>query len=278
MRNETEEVATTVEPKDLVEKAQADQIQETGLEAMDQGDLIIPRLSITQPSSPDVDLENKGKLFVNLTGDFLESMSCVLIRLTKSRILFPKPYDPDNEPLCRSHDFLFPANDIPGSDPMCDNCQLTPGTDPKKGIHDCMYANWTKGPKDKSVAPMCNEVWNMLICDLDSYMPMLFSVKSTSLTNARKICSAINMIAKAKNIPMWNLKFTMGVEKNKNGEWYNPAFSSPRLIEDKDEKDNMNLIRASMVNIDLNAYAEPMKDDAAEAGGSAGKQEEDDKF
>jgi hypothetical protein len=262
--------------KNLVTNQASGPIQETGLEAMDQGDLIIPRLSITQPTSPDVEPENKGKLFNNLTSDYFDTMNCVLIRLTKSRILFPVPYDVDNEPLCRSHDFLSPANDIPDATPMCDTCQLTPDTDPRKGIHDCDYANWSAGPKGKNMPPRCNEVWDMLICDLDSYMPMLFSVKSTSLTNAKKICSAINMIAKAKNIPMWHMRFLLAVEKNKNGEWFNPSFSSPKMIDDQEEKANMNLIRSSMVNLNLNDYSEPLKDDAAE--NSAGSSQDDEKF
>lgn len=229
---------------------------DNGLGELDAGDLIIPRLSITQPTTPDIDSANVGKFAINVTGDFLENMRVAMVKLTKSRILFPEKYKRDNDPLCRSHDFKFPANDIPGAEPMADSCQLIPG-DKKK--HVCPYANWGAD----NTPPRCQETWNLLIVDIDSYMPMWFSVKSTGLKPLRKIVSAVNMICTAKRLPMWALGFDMGMEKitNDSGTFYVPKFSSPTALA-VDDFENMTAIRNQLVHVDIKDAVEP---DAPEA-------------
>jgi len=237
---------------------------ETGLEEMDAGDLIIPRLTITQPTTPDIDAANQGKFCVNITGDFTDKMTVAMIKLNKSRILFPEKYKRDNDPLCRSHDFRTPASDIPNATPMCDSCgtlPLAPGE--KKAKHKCPYANWTSDEKGKPVPPRCQEVWNSLIVDLESYMPMFFSLKSTALKPFRKIVSAISMISQAKKIPMWSMSFDMSLEKtvNDSGTFYVPSFAGLIALA-KDDADNMTAIRAQLAGVDMRDSTEPIMDDA----------------
>jgi len=223
---------------------------DNGLGELDAGDLIIPRMNITQPTSPDVPPDAVGKFYVNVTGDFQDAMKVAVIKLTKSRILFPEKYKRDNEPLCRSHDFRFPANDITGATPMADSCGLVPG-DKKK--HICEYANWSAGNEP----PRCQEVWNLLIVDLNSYMPMWFSVKSTGLKPLRKIISAVSIISQAKRLPMWALGFDMAIEKtvNDSGTFYVPVFSGLSALE-KEDADNMTAIRAQLVHAEVKDLAE----------------------
>lgn len=233
---------------------------ETGLEEMDAGDLIIPRLTITQPTTPDIAAENQGKFCVNITGDFQDEMTAAMIKLSKSRILFPEKYKRDNEPLCRSHDFKTPANDIPGAQPMCDTCELLPlAPGEKKAKHKCAYANWTEDEKGKPVPPRCQEVWNSLIVDINLYMPMWFSLKSTALKPFRKIVSAISMITKAKNKPMWSMKFDMKLTKttNDSGTFYVPDFSGLVALPEEDAN-NMTLIRQQLANVDVKDSAEQL--------------------
>ena len=233
---------------------------ETGLEELDAGDLIIPRLTITQPSTPDIDTANQGKFCINITGDFHDNMRVAMIKLSKSRILFPEKYKRDNEPLCRSHDFKVPANDIPGATPMCDTCGLLPlAPGEKNAKHKCAYANW--GADNEP--PRCQEVWNSLIVDLESYMPMWFSLKSTALKPFRKIVSAISMISQAKKIPMWGMGFNMTLEKtvNDSGTFYVPAFSGLVAL-DKADAENMTAIRQQLAGVDIKDSAEPITPDA----------------
>ena len=232
---------------------------DNGLGELDAGDLIIPRLSITQPTTPDIDAAQVGKFCVNITGDYQDNMRVAIIKLGKSRILFPEKYKRDNDPLCRSHDFIKPANDIQGAEPMAASCGLIPG-DKKK--HVCEYANWGAD----NTPPRCQETWNLLIVDLESYMPMWFSVKSTGLKPLRKIVSAISMISTAKRLPMWKMGFDMALEKttNDSGTFYSPVFSGLTPLEDADAF-NMDAIRAQLVHVDIKDAVEPDKQDAPPA-------------
>lgn len=247
----TETTAVATREENAV--ATNDPVVETGLEELDPSDLVIPRLSITQPTSPDVEEENKGKFSVNVTMDYLDTMHVALIKLSKSRILFPAKYNRDNEPLCRSFDFKFPADTI--ESPMAEHCGLLPG---EKKKHLCEYANWGA---DGS-APRCMETWDLLIVDLDTYMPMWFSLKSTALKPLRKIISAISMIAKAKKVPMWRLGFSMSLEKvvNQSGTFFVPVFSGLAQLEAADAE-NMDLIREQLVSASVQDSAEADHDD-----------------
>lgn len=252
-------VATNQEPFD------------NGLGELDAGDLIIPRLSITQPTTPDIDAAQVGKFCVNITGDYQDAMRVVIIKLTKSRILFPEKYKRDNDPLCRSHDFSKPANDIPNQSPMAESCELMPG---EKKKHFCTYANWTTDEKNNAVPPRCQETWNLLIVDIESYLPMWFSIKSTALKPLRKIVSAISMISAAKRLPMWHLGFDMTLEKvtNDSGTFYVPKFDGLTALP-ADDAVNMDAIRKQLVNVEIKDAVEP---DAPEPPPvQAGKADED---
>lgn len=253
---------------------------DNGLGELDAGDLIIPRLSITQPTTPDIDAAQVGKFCVNITGDYQDAMRVALIKLSKSRILFPEKYKRDNDPLCRSHDFKFPANDIVGSEPMAKTCQLIPG-DKKK--HVCEYANWGS---DGS-APRCQETWNLLIVDLDSYLVMWFSLKSTALKPLRKIVSAISMISTAKGLPMWGMGFDMKIsmETNDSGKFYVPVFSDVKELPKHQyyrefrpevgwvEGGDMHEIRTRLVNVDIKDAVEPDAPDAPPAQSAPAEEE-----
>jgi len=241
---ETTTAMTTQEPFD------------NGLGELEASDLIIPRLSITQPTTPEIEADQVGKFCVNVTGDFQDTLRVALVKLSKSRILFPEKYKRDNDPLCRSHDFIVPANDIDGATPMCDTCALLPG---ERSKHACEYANWAAG----NTPPKCQETWNLLVVDIDTYMPMWFSVKSTALKPLRKIISAVSMISQAKRKPMWGMEFTMNLDKvtNDSGTFYLPSFSGLTILDD-DEAENMAAIRAQLVDIDIKDSAEPVESDA----------------
>ena len=243
VRDNNKTVATYQEPFD------------NGLGELDAGDLIIPRMNITQPTTPDINADQVGKFCVNVTGDFSEKMNVAIIKLTKSRILFPAKYKRDNDPLCRSHNFLVPADDIKDATPMCHTCETEPGN-PKK--HVCAYANWGAD----NTPPQCQEVWNLLIVDTDSYMPMFFSLKSTALKPLRKIVSAISMISRAKRMAMWELQFEMTLKKevNDSGTFYIPVFSGLVPL-GKDDAMNMTEIRKQLVNVDVKDMSE-VTDDA----------------
>jgi len=234
---------------------------DTGLEEIESGDLIIPRLNISQPTTPDIEQDKVGKFLINVTGDDYDTMNVAIVKLTKSRILFPEKYKRDNEPLCRSHDFKTPADDIEGATPMDKTCELIPGD---KKNHVCPYANWGSD----NTPPRCQETWNFLLVDLDSYIPMWFSVKSTALKPMRKIVSAISMICKAKRLPMWAMSFNINIEKivNDSGTFYVPKCTKPEILSE-DEIVNMTDIRTDLLDVDIKDAVEADKQ-APPASGS----------
>jgi len=223
---ETKEVATTEEAG-----LPADTNFDDGLGELDSSDLIIPRLVVAQDNSVDVPDEAKGTLYCDVTGDSHTEMNLAIIKFAKSRILFPEKYKKGNDPLCRSHDFITPADDIDDAMPMSDNCA------------DCDYSKWSKG----NTPPSCNECWNLLVVDLDSYLPAWFTLKSTALKTGRKLISALKMRSSAQKIPVWGFSFSAAVEERvgDSGNSYIPTFSGITVL-DGDDRENMNLIRQQL--------------------------------
>jgi hypothetical protein len=263
----TETTAVTVASQNAVATYQ--EPFDNGLGELDAGDLIIPRLTITQPTTPDIQTDQVGKFCINVTGDYQDTMRVSMVKLTKSRILFPEKYKRDNDPLCRSHDFKVPANDIDGAKPMSHTCELVPGDNKK---HVCAYANWGAD----NAPPRCQETWNLLIVDINTYMPMWFSVKSTALKPLRKIVSAVSMICQAKRLPMWSLGFDMVIEKvtNDSGTFYVPQFSGLSALT-VDDSENMTAIRGQLVHVEIKDAIEADRPDAPP---SAPTTPEDDSF
>lgn len=226
-----------------------------GLGALDSADLIIPRIVVGQAQSQCPD-EAKGKFYCEVTGDAKEKIIMVVLKMEKSRVLFPKEFSRDSEPLCRSHNFIVPADDIDNATPMAVTCS------------ECPYSGWSKDEKGKQKAPRCNECWNLLIVDLDDYTPAWFSMKSTALKPARRVMSALKMRAAAKRLPACAFSFeaTIGKRTGDSGDSYLPAFSGIKELDD-DDRENMMLVRKSlegesMSNTDYSDMASNPGDDA----------------
>jgi hypothetical protein len=203
-----------------------------GLGDITQEDLIIPRLKIGQRQSPG---DVAGKLFLDISGDTMDTMELVLLRMNKSRVLFPEDFSRDSKPLCRSQDFKCPETNNDGFEPMAESCA------------ECPYGKWTKGSNGSSKPPRCNEVWNFLVLDYETYMPAWFSLKSTAIKPARKIVSMLKLRGTAKLIPSWHFRFSVEVEMRSGaaGDSFVPVFSSLTLLDDED-RENMDIIQKQL--------------------------------
>ncbi len=199
-----------------------------GMGDVTQEDLIIPRLKVGQNQSPG---DVAGKLYIDVSGDAVETMEIVLLKMNKSRVLFPEDFSRDSEPLCRRQDFKVPEIINDGCKPMAEKCA------------ECAYGKWTKGSNGKQKPPRCQEVWNFLVLDYETYMPAWFSLKSTALKPARKIISMLKLRGTAKKIPAWGFKFEVEVASRSGdaGDSYVPVFSGLTLLED-DDRESMDLI------------------------------------
>ena len=207
---------------------------ETGLD-IDPNDMVIPRIYITQPMSVDVKPENVGKFFVKLTSEHFDTFKFAVLKNEKTRIMFPDKFIKDNDPLCRSHDFKTPANDIDGATPLCDTCALAPKKPGQRGAkHYCEYANWGA---DNS-APRCSEVQNILIVNLETYMPMWFACKKTALRPVNDALQSLQLIGRAKHKKVWEFGGTLALKEvvYPSGKAYVPVFSDRVLLEGNDLK------------------------------------------
>ena len=238
--NDKEEITTTATTKEMETSSglappPAVIPFDDGMGEITQDDLIIPRLKVGQSQSlGDV----AGKLFIDVSGDVADEMELVLLKIHKSRVLFPEKFSRDSEPLCRSQDFIVPEDLGEGIEPMAASCA------------DCPYGKWTKGatPK-KNTPPRCSEVWNFLVLDYESFMPVWFSLKSTALKPARKIVSMLKLRGTARMIPAWGFKFKANVEvrSGDSGESYLPVFSELTELDPEDRK-NMDLIHNQLAD------------------------------
>lgn len=235
---------------------------ETGLEAMDAGDMIIPRLTIIQPTTEGVTSETEGKLCIDLTGDYFDKMDMVLFVFKKTRCKMPDDFDRKSKPQCKSDDFISPSPDI--ENPFCTTCglkPLEPGQKKKDQKHCCEYANFTS-VNGVNKAPKCKENWDMLLVDAETYMPMFWTVKSKALSPVRRMVSALNMLCSAKHISAWAMKFTVTVKQDPDtskGRFYVPVLSSPVMLSPEDAA-NMAEIQKTLreVSIQADYSADPM--------------------
>lgn len=229
---------------------------ETGLEAMDSGDSIIPRLTIVQPNKLDVTPETEGKMHISVLNEHREKMTLVLFGFAKSRCKMPDDFDRNSKPQCKSSNFITPDSDI--ENPLCDKCGLVPlepGQNKRDQRHYCEYANFRKNDQGKTIAPKCKESWDMLVLDAETYMPMFWSARSTALAPTKRLTNAIKMIGLAKRIPAWGFKFDVSIKQDPDtskGRFFIPDISAPSILS-QEEFEVMNSIKAALGTVSAQA-------------------------
>lgn len=141
-----------------------------GLEQLGPADLIIPRLTLIQPTS-QIDGVEAGKFYMNLTGEEYTEVEVVFLKVMKGRIYFAED-GADRKALCGSADRVKPS---PRFDPpMAPACA------------ECPSARWNgKEP------PECSETYNLLGVTVETGLPFWWSVKSTAIAPTRRFLSAI---------------------------------------------------------------------------------------
>jgi hypothetical protein len=146
----------------------------TGLEQLTPADLIIPRLTLIQPTS-QVDGVEAGKFYMNLTGDEYSEVEVVFLKVMKGRIYFAED-GADRKALCGSADRVKPSPRF--QPPMAPVCA------------ECSSARW-----DGKEPPDCSETFNLLGVTVESGLPFWWTVKSTAIAPTRRFLSAIALRA-----------------------------------------------------------------------------------
>jgi hypothetical protein len=185
--------------------------QPRGLEDVDQEDLIIPRLSIVQPSSQE---GNPGHFRDNISGDeheFLEGL--VPLKWRKGRVYFGKD---DAGLLCASDDRVAPAERI--EEPKAERCA------------GCPHAQWATGEGGKRIKPDCSETWSLLAAY--EGVPYFISFKSAAMKATKRLLTQLKLQAQKQRRDLCGFQFDvrLEVEKFDLGKAYLPVFEKLRLV------------------------------------------------
>ncbi|MDR9502577.1 MAG: hypothetical protein RI601_12345 [Desulfurivibrionaceae bacterium] len=178
-----------------------------------------PRLNIDQKGKE----ATIGSLRCKEMAEEFQEISAVLLKEDSSRILWPESYDPENEPLCRSHDGILPVTGAEGQEPMAASCE------------ECQYSKW--GADGKS-APECKEVKDLLIMDTETFIPMWLSLSSMAMSPLKNQLlrplklRKMSLTAKRSNAGkapahscMFSFKLATALKETKKGDAYIPVFS-----------------------------------------------------
>jgi len=151
-----------------------------GMEVLGPEDLIIPRLTLVQPTS-QIDGVQPGKFYMNLTGEEFDQVEAVFLKVTKGRVYFADDAV-ERKPACGSSDRIKPSPRF--ESPAAPTCK------------ECLFSRWNgKEP------PFCNESYSLLGVIIESGFPFWWSVKSTAIAPTKRFLSAIALRARmGKNL------------------------------------------------------------------------------
>jgi len=189
----------TQQARELIEvPAIPESLAMAGLEEVDRSDLILPRVRVIQPTSK---LEgNPGQLHYNLTGEAVDQIHAVLLKMTKSRVCWDKE-NLGADPLCASDDAKTPRAPVYS-----------------KTCADCPMAQWGV-ESDPSTPPACRLVYNFLAADLDHDDAIfVIGLGATSAKHAKKIVSVFML----KRQPLFSRPVMVQPVKAESdkGKWY----------------------------------------------------------
>jgi hypothetical protein len=181
-----------------------------GLEELYEDDLVIPRVSVVQPTSRE---GTPGRLRSNLTGDERETIDLVVLRVQRGKVLWSTTLGED--PVCKSNDGLVPAASVehPQSDRCCE----------VRGPHlrpVCPAATWRPTP---------GNVYVLVCLDLASEQPFMLSIHGSGLRSVRILRSVLLQ----RRLNLFDAAVTLKLRKqtNSRGSYFTPEFVNIRLID-----------------------------------------------
>lgn len=179
-----------------------------GFENFDESDLIIPRLSIVQPTSKE---GTPGTFRSNLSGEEKEELRITPITFTKGMVLWSDELG--NDPECRSNDALVPDPAI--ETPRNDRCHERTANRLRPV---CPYAMWRAGE-----APACKMTYTLLAIDMATMLPFLTSLHGTSVRSMKALISHVWQSRR----PFFDVACRMGLNKvtNQRGTFFVADFS-----------------------------------------------------
>ena len=216
----------TVAPGTGSEVATWDSGDDIGLEDVNVGDVVLPRLSIVHDEAVFQDNQSKQQF---------DELEVIILGLVKQRIMWDSTVDEGDKPQCKSPDA---EHGFPNTNPDApkdkrfpwDESNFNPANfspDPERNdlivlpCNSCVFAQWTK-ENGKSVPPRCSEqhtyplLYNSTPGALPEdqiWQPALISFQRTGIKPSRQYLSGF---AQAKR-PMFTVHTTISLTPMKRG-------------------------------------------------------------
>jgi len=211
-----------------------------GMEHVQPGELRIPRLQLVQAQSRIDNKEgHEGEWFNSVTGEFVPNPELLIIGTAKGRVMFPREYNAENEPLCGSDDGLVPRPEYIGAVVKIVGKDAAGDPEVKSGripnlCAGCPFGVWAKD----APPPACNEVATFAAVGEDG-MGALFQLRSTGMKNVPSLKTLIAANGVRRAIRLGSVRetndsgtyaiatFTPGKKPGK--EWQQTALSLARF-------------------------------------------------
>jgi hypothetical protein len=200
-----------------------------GFEDMGSGSLRVPRLKLVQPTS---DEGTQGKIRNVLTGEEYDSIKGIIIKAQEARVMFPPGEVKSKQALCRSSNkidqptgFLYPDEDVEEKQShACMRRQLMPGPgNIVREVDLCEQAKFGKDAKGDTIKAPCMKSLNLLVLDMETFMPAWFSVHGMGYGPTATFISGIRL----RKLPSYAVPVTIATkqESNQKGKYYIPTYA-----------------------------------------------------
>lgn len=153
-----------------------------GMEGLDRSDMTVPRYRLIQNTSSD---GTPGKFVSTLSGQEVDTITAVLMKVTKTRVMWPVAFSRGDKPECRSEDGKHKANGIGTG--VCDTCP---------------YGKWDG---------RCKTSYTFLGVD-DNSEPFMINIKGSSIKPLKKFLTRILM----KDLPLFAYKVVISAKEERN--------------------------------------------------------------
>ncbi|MGH9369183.1 MAG: hypothetical protein ACRD3M_16095 [Thermoanaerobaculia bacterium] len=216
-----------------------------GLEEIGREDIIIPRLTIVQPTSK---VGKPGTFHDVVSGEGFPRLDGVVpIKWRKGRVFFSKPED--QEPTCASDDRVRPSARIDAPvKPECAGCPMSA---------------WYTDEQGRRKHPKCQETYTLMLAF--NAAPYFLTLKSSAMRNVKRILTQLKLQAQRQRRDIFGFAFDIALDDVAFtiGKAFVPRFEKLRPVPDAEY--------ASYASIfDLYANVAPVYDPPAEGGSGAG--------
>lgn len=185
----------------------------TGIEEIGQGDIKLGRWKLIQNTSAEVSKEVQAGMFYNtVTKETKEDLVVTVLKVGKSRVMFPEKYKKGDKALCRSIDFVNKTEGIPDAGPKC---------------AECKYSEWADGEKSQ-----CSIVYYFIGID-ETDNPFRIQFRGASVPPIKDFLSQIFIQLQKLNKGIFSFKIKISSEyvQSDKGNYY-IAIPSPAKGQD----------------------------------------------